>query len=818
MTNQKSSSLIRICDIVFRYCFYAIMFLIPVFFLPTVAETLDFNKQFALIVLGTICLFSWMIKAMTEGEVSLNITKAHIFIGLFFLIYLLSTLFSVNSKGSFWGWPQSSSQNMATMIGFFIVYFLVSNVLSKKEIYFSIILLAISALVAELFGLLQIFGLFIFPFNFAKTIAFNSIGSMSSFGFFSALCIPLAFSLLIFSDKKSTKIFSGVLIAASLFILIIINYVSLWWITVTASIFLIAIAAFKKENTLAMRLIGLPMIILAIALLFAVLRPQIGWLPKGVNELILSQKSSLQIAGSSLKDNPIFGSGPGTFGYDFAKYKEVGFNKTVLWNVNFVNAGSEFLTNLTTIGLLGIVSIISLIGFLIFYFFNFIIDHKSEKSILTLGMFIVFLTATVGMFLQSFNLTLYFIYFFSIAAFVGFSSLERRVYIFKPSSLATLVITFAFTVVFIFGFGLLVLGSQRYLGETAYYQGLSALSRGNLDDGIKKIEYAATINSSSDLYFRQLSQLYVTKINNVAKNKDLSDEDRNKKINELINNSVNAGKIATDLNKNNVDNWAARGLVYQSLIGLINDTENWATKSYDEAIKLNPTNPYLFLQKGMVSMQQIVTLGSDKKTEKLTLISLAKEQFHKAIDLKGDYVLPRFQLAVALNAEGNSGDAFKVMDEAKKIAPNDSGLAFQSGLFYFQNKDYTKAQAELERAITLTPNYSNALYFLGLTYSKTSQKDKAIEMFTKLTELNPDSADLKKILENVKNGKDPLDGLSKANPTETSNQQNTETPVSPTGQKDAGAVIDSQVQQNNTDQKTQSTKPAASQTTEKPTQ
>ena len=38
-------------------------------------------------------------------------------------------------------------------------------------------------------------------------------------------------------------------------------------------------------------------------------------------------------------------------------------------------------------------------------------------------------------------------------------------------------------------------------------------------------------------------------------------------------------------------------------------------------------------------------------------------------------------------------------------------------MLYYQDKDYKNAQKQLERTIGLNPNYSNALYFLGLTYS-----------------------------------------------------------------------------------------------------
>ena len=87
------------------------------------------------------------------------------------------------------------------------------------------------------------------------------------------------------------------------------------------------------------------------------------------------------------------------------------------------------------------------------------------------------------------------------------------------------------------------------------------------------------------------------------------------------------------------------------------------------------------------------------------------------------------------------------------------GLAFQLGLIYYQNEDYEKARIELERAIGISPNYSNALYFLGLTYDKEGKRAKAIEEFEKASGLNPDNEELGKILDNLRAGRGALEGI-----------------------------------------------------------
>jgi tetratricopeptide (TPR) repeat protein len=92
------------------------------------------------------------------------------------------------------------------------------------------------------------------------------------------------------------------------------------------------------------------------------------------------------------------------------------------------------------------------------------------------------------------------------------------------------------------------------------------------------------------------------------------------------------------------------------------------------------------------------------------------------------------------------------------------GLIFQIGLLYYQGKDYEKAKIELEKILYLNPNYANGLYFLGLSYAKLGQKSSAIDIINKVLVLNPDNAEIKKVLDNIKNDKNPLDGIEQQNP------------------------------------------------------
>jgi len=697
----KESPIFKVCDFITKYSIYALVFLAPLFFLPQTAEILDFNKQALLFLLVFVSLFATMVKILVVGKFEINKSPMHIVAGVLFLAYLLSTIFSVYKHGSFWGVSQQTPESMIMIVGFLLLYFLVSNIFVKKDIITLAITLSFSAIVAELVGVLQLFGLFIMPFDFAKSVAFNTIGSVGSLGLFTAVLLPLAITLLIII-KKWWRILFILQIIISALILILINYPVIWWVVIVGSALTLTLVIIKR-NLFDVRWLALPTFFLVVALFFSILNPQINWLPQKANEVFLSEGASFDIAKQTIKANPIFGSGPGTFAYDFSKFKSADFSNSSLWNITFNKPASKVVNSLATTGIFGFLAMLALMAFAIFYGIKFFASKKemassvgAEKSagqiynILLLGLLVAVVEQSVAYFFYSSNVTLDFVYFFSIAALVGIISTNRKEYALKSASSLSLIITLIFTVVFILGMGLLILSGQRYVAEVYYYKGLSAYQADKKADGLKNLVAAANLNHQSDLYFRQLSQAYLLEFQTQLQNANPNPTDQEKtNVQTLVSNSINAGKIATDINPQDVNNWSSRGYVYQNLIGILADASTWAINSYDEALKLDPNSPYLFAQEGNVYLSEAV--GPSSGVQKLTA------------DQK--------------------------------------------------NQLLVKAQTQLEKSIALNQNYSDALYSLGIVYDSLGQKDKAIEVFTKLQQLYPTNTDIPKVLNNLKAGK-----------------------------------------------------------------
>lgn len=760
---KNFTTAINVCETITKYSIYLLVFLLPVLFLPWTSDILDFNKQTLLLLLVLVALFGWMAKTLISGKLSLNKNKSYIAVLALFFAYFLSTIFSLDKYASFWGWPRPVSESLLTIICFAIFYFLISNALSGKEILKSLSLLGFSFFVAVLIGTLQLLGVAVMPFlNFTKSASFNTIGLVGSFGIFLTVLLPLLIVFTVYS-KKWVKIIYALSLALTAISLVLINYTGIWYLVLAGSAIFIIFGALKKE-IFDLRWLSLPTFFLVLALFFIILKPQIA-VPKRAIEVSLNQQASLDIALKTLKDRPVFGSGPGTFVYDFSKYKDVNFNRGSLWNARFDSAISKILNVSATAGILGLFAFLGLLFLIIFYGFKFVFSKAIpvEKKIdghfwfMPASVFIGIVILTCAYFFRSSNVSLDFLYFFLVASFIGLAFPKKRDYVLRQSSFITLGITFIFTILFIFGIGLLILFGQKYASQVYFFEGESALASNNLDLGIKNLEVAVSQNPSADIYLTELSQSYLSKALVLANKKDLSDSDK-RDLQILINNLINASKIATDQTPNNVSNWSIRASVYQNLIGLIPGAEDWAITSYDRALQLEPINPYYLTQEGIILMQK-------------NLLEQAKEKFNKAIQLKSDYSPARFQLAMVYQAQGKTNEEVLALQDAIKSSPNDVGLAFQIGVVYYQAGNYQNALSALSKAVVLNPNYANALYFLGLTYDKLGQKDKAVTYIQKVLQLNPDNAEVKKVLANLQAGKSALDGIIQQTPVQAPVQE-----------------------------------------------
>ena len=752
-----------------RIGLFTLVFLFPLWFLPFTQDILNVQKQVLLIILVLVSLIAWCAKTINEGEFSVYTSWVHWLVGALVGAGALSTFFSLWRYGSFWGWPLNPSESFLTLLFFVLVYFLVSQTIKTREEFIKLFLLfATSMTVAGVFIVLQLYHVFIIPFSFARNGGFNTIGSVNLATLTMAVLVPL---LLAFGFGAHTKRLRTICwsLAAVLFAILLLMNFSRAWIALAAGLCVVLALGFMNvKRGVNFRWISLPMALLVIALFFLIFHFSLPFAPPPAVEILPSFNAELGILKSVFAKSFLFGTGPATFAFDYAQYHGVSLNQTLFWGTRFASGTSEIIDWFITYGLLGGFALVALLGTAVFFALRLLIRPREDNPLpwmMGLGLTASFIAVIVAQILYYSNFTLSFLFWLLLAGLARFTAAPEKKISLAPSSWKSVVSSFAFLAILIGSVGLVFMQGQKYVADLSYVQGATLISRGEQEKGVAKILSAAALNPGGDLYWRNLSQVYLSQLNQIIGNKTLTTEQKQQQSQAVIANTAAAANQAIIVNPANVENWNVRGFIYRNLIGFPG-ADDLAIDSYSRASALEPASPFSLTELARAYLAQAQNLGQQKDTtgKRQEALDKALDNLNAAITLKNDYAPAHYLIAVLYDLQGKSDQAIAKLEETKKIAPQDIGLAFQLGVIYYQKNQIAKAQQEFERAKSLNEGYANARYMLGLVYDKEGQKNKAIVEFQKVLELNPDNDQVKKIISNLIGGKPALNGLQPAQP------------------------------------------------------
>ena len=736
--------------------------LTPLFFLPLTMSPVDINKQVFAGVLILTAFICYLFNSLKKGEIVYS--RSWLSLSVIILLWILgvSAIFSKAPVVSLFGnliQPDSFFSFLIYGLAFFLGTVLLKDqeeVMTKKIGKWFLGGLGTTVVL----GLVQMFGKFILPWDFAKNISFNTAGTLSGLAVYSAFGLIIIISALflgILGNGKS-KIFLAGLGLLIIFELLLLNYPAVWFTLALAALFL---AGSKFIGSLKLNLF------LTSIIVFFIFVGLVGrFFPSPVSLPIEARPNfltTLKIAKDSLNlKHFLVGSGPATFGYDYALYRPIELNQTNLWSSRF-NQGFSFLTTLlTTSGFLGVLAIL----FLIFCFFRKAFQagltetnqRKDWILMISLGtMFLMFswlvwpITFISGIFV-----------FLGLGLVAALSNSVQKISLANLSkyrSFAAVVVLIVFIAVSFSG--LFILG-RKYLGAVYYEKGIRIYNQtGDLNNSLDKLERATRFDSRQDQYFRTFSQLLLLNIDKLIGQKTGSSPEEKLGV-EIQNKAAAAIEIArqaTMISPVDSLNWSNLGNVYEKLILIAAGADIFAEENYKKAMTLDPKNPQepVNLARSFLAASDLVGSGNPSLWQEK--LNKAKNYLEQSIALKSDYAPAHFLLAVAAMREGKTEEAITKLELTRGLVPFDAGFAFQLGSVYYQNNQLEKARVEFERALEIEPNFSNARYFLGLTYDRFGDKQAALGQFEKIIQLNPNNEEVKKIISNLQEGKGALEEI-----------------------------------------------------------
>lgn len=767
--------MVKILNKIIKFSLYLVVFLLPLFWLPFSFEAFEFNKLYLLLFFVSLALLAWVAKmVLIDKKIHFRQTPLDIPVLIFLLVAIISAILSVDKNSSIFGFYGQFSTGLITLLTLGALYFLITNntefekinrseseknlleatdksnqeksknssflisasSLLKTFLYSSFFVILISYL--SILGVWQKFEN-LPPIMLQKT--FNPVsGSLEGLSIFLAILIAFLVGSLISSFKKGRlfTISNYLLLVLSFGLLTIIDYSPAWIVLIgslgVCLIFTISTRILREDiNRL---LLPIFLILTGIVFLFININLQFP------RETVLDQRTSWKTAFGAATENiksGFFGSGIGTYYYNFTKFKPLEFNESPLWQARFNRAGSQLAEIFGTIGFLGLISYFLLISSF------FLIYWLLRKKIEFLPFVLIFLALFFGQIFYYQNLTLAFLFWLIL----GLSATalptptkkwwagERVIVFHRPPELSlvfsTGLILLCFAVVAIYFFGI-----KFYLADVNYRKA-QLLPLG--EEKIKFLEKAVNFNPHLVNYRRVLAVDYLREVFEEVR-KPLA-EQKGEKIQNFLKNSVEQAKIATELAPNDVTVQETLASIYREIRAADPKATEWAIIFFQKAIKLEPTNPILYTEIGKLYLE------SD--------LQKAKENFAKAKELKPDYLDALLQEALIFERENNLEEAIKKVEELVRNYPLTIEtiemmieIKFQLGRLYFNKERIDEAIFQFETNIQLNPNHLNSLHFLGMAYAKKGEKEKAISAFERVLELNPGNVEAIQKLEELK--------------------------------------------------------------------
>lgn len=743
-------------------------FVLPLFFLSFFSLSVSVSKTILISILIISAFFLWLVSRLKDSNL---VFPKSIVLGAGFVVvvsFLLPSLFIDVPYISLVGIAGEVGTFSSALILYLLMFLSSIYFQNQKRVFYLYLSVLSSALIVFLYQVAR----FVIVFSsisvdfLLRVTPDIIIGRWADTAIlFGLTAIISLLSLELINIRRKLRFFLYLSLTLSLIVLFVVNMQLVWIVLGLFAVFISMYSIYfgksrKGANDANRNISKTPIFVVAMSLFFIFSG---GYLSNRIYSLLNIPQDVLRptysdtmiIAKETFSKNLIFGSGPNRFVNSWLLFKPDKINSSDAWNLDF-NTGFGLIPSfIITTGLIGALA-------WLLFFCAFL--YSGIKTIFFVKIEEPYKYTIISSFVLSLYLWIFSIFFISNVTLLFFTYLMTGIFI-ATLAQSKIIKNYNFSLlddpkvgfVSILAIILLVMSSifggyvllKKFLAIGYFQRSIIAFNvNSDIDLSQKNINKAIRL-SPNDLYYRTLSEINITKLNIAIKDPDAFGGLSQEELKDIYFSAINNAITATETDKTNYINWLFLGRVYELLIPFGDGKELYenSKQSYDKALLLNPKNPMIDLLRGRLEL----AVGN---------VGLAKEYVSKAISKKTNYTEAIFLLSRIQADEGNMDDAILSAQAAAIASPNNIGVFFHLGLLRYRNEDYKEAISAFERAILINSNYSNAKYFLGLSYDKEGQKGKAIQQFEDIKVLNPDNKDVQKILDNLKKGNRALSGIT----------------------------------------------------------
>ncbi len=745
---------------------YAAVILVPLFFLTSTLDVLELNKQTLLIILTMVAFVTFLGKSINEKKLSLNTDWMQIVVALFGVGYFIVSFFSSDRYLSLVGNFGQMQWAFVSIAAFILLYVLIVNtVKTTSHLYAYILVFLGSSSVVALFGILQACGIFTLSYfsPLSATSSFNTIGTFNALAMYITTPFLIAVSLVVLGCKDTAcvlgrrggasigaKILVWVTIGLSATLLVVVDYTMSLYAVCLGAVLVVGITCLRTMN------IGHPTkILVPIAVFFGSVfllftsNPIISLPIPG--EISPSLSHSWLIAKQTLQSHPVLGSGPGTWIFDYAKYKLGSVNSVSFWQQRFDHAYNSFLTLFATVGLVGISLWLLLIATGIGKSIQHLVREKNDdvwQAYLT--VFVGWMMTIFTAFLYNYNFSHHFVFWFLLALLSALVS-KKEIHIgAKNQFVSQMLIPIVLVIFSVLAICVTWISAQRYIADSKFSSSVMSFRSGkNIQESIDSLQSAVMLNPYNDAYFRNVSQAYLIRLGFELQGGQKSE--KVELVNSLLKQALDNAKRATDLSPANVDNWSNIAIIYQSITSFIRGADDFAIQYYIEAIKREPNNPTFYTELGKLYVlrsdaYRTLLSSADSKVRADAEIQVKAElekaasYLNQAIQVKSDFALAHYNLGIVYERQGRIKDAILILEKVLNINNKDLGTAFQLAILYYRDGQKDKAINLFEQIVNMDGSYANARWYLSSIYEERGRLADALAQVLKIQEANQDNS------------------------------------------------------------------------------
>lgn len=711
---------------IIRYCFYILLLVTPLIFTRFNYELFEYNKMMLVYGLTVIITASWLIKMLKQKQLIFKRTPLDIFLLSFLVSQILSTIFSIDTHTSIWGYYSRSNGGLLSIISYLLLYWAFVSNFNWQELGKFLKMALVGGVLVSLWAVPEHFGhsfsCLILQGDYSDSCwvqevqarVFATLGQPNWLAAYLEMLIfiviyfvltaksKLSFSLYLFSlilfylaftftySRGATLgLLAGIL--TLVMGLILINFNKKIFAKPTKVLFGLTRSATAKKIVLVLAAFFIINLLFASALTsFQLVKQDAAPVRPGLVENAAPSGTQLENGGTEsgqirlivwkgaldiFRHYPLFGTGVETFAYSYFKFRPNEHNLVSEWDFLYNKAHNEYLNYLATTGIFGFTTYLIIIAVFLFWAVKKIQNKKLlfEDKLLVISLVSGYVSYLVqNLFGFSVVMIAVLFYLFPAFAFVGTDStfdpkFKKDNFLLKIGrAIATkrTVYPKLLTALVIIIAGYFLVGLLRFWQADALFKKGSDYSNyGNTGKGYNLIFDATKINSGEPLYKSELGN--VAAVNAVAL--ESSEATLSAALKTI---AVDQTQQALSISPANVSLWRTAIRTYFALSELNKSYQQKTLEVVDHTISLAPNDPKIYHSKGVIQDQFGNTQGSIQAFEKAVLL---KPNYHEALfDLGLEYQKDKqydkatIQMEKILKLIPNDPDATKKLEELKK--------------------------------------------------------------------------------------------------------------------------------------------------------